>query len=100
MEIIKAGTKIVFKAHASIVGTDACEFFILDSEYTDEELSREAWDFGINHAECYGIYNREDYSDESDEDSYSDNIEGWYEIYDPKEHDGLRCGGDTSWGKI
>lgn len=55
-----------------------------------------------NHAEMYGIYPencRPDDLDEEDDDgdSYSDNIEGYFEDYDPEKHDGLRVGGDESW---
>ncbi len=105
-EIIKAGTKVVFGAHAGMVGTDTMEFFILAQDMTDEELSKEAWEFGINHAEMYGVYptdsmpeDMEEY-DEDGGDSYNDNIEGWYEIYNAEEHDGHRVGGDTTFHSI
>ena len=103
MEIIKAGTKIVFKADAGMAGTDTCEFFILTSDYTEEQLSDEAYYFGTRHAEMYGVYPVDEYSEEEiaeDKDSYSHNIEGWYELYDPKKHDGQRCGGDAYFKEL
>jgi hypothetical protein len=103
MEIIKAGTKIVFKAHVGHCGTDTCEFYILVDDMVEDTLIQEAWEFGVHHAESYGVYNRGGYSDEDiegDEDIYSDNIEGWYELYDPKEHDGLRVSGGNHFQEL
>jgi hypothetical protein len=107
MEIIRAGTKVVFRAHAGQVGTDTAEFFILTSDMDEDELSHHAHDFGIDHAESYGVYpacyaSEEDLAEDEENggDSYNDNIEGWFEIYDAKEHDGLRCGNDTKFTEI
>lgn len=103
MEMIKAGTKIVFKAHAGIAGTDTCEFYILTTDMTDSQLSDDAHQFGISHAEGYGIYPEDEYSEEDVAESpedYSHNIEGWYEIYNAKEHDGHRCGNDDKFTEL
>ena len=103
MEIIKAGTKIVFKAHAGQCGTDACEFYVLTDDITENHLNDLAYSFGVEHAESYGIYPEDEASEEDIEESpddYSSNIEGWYEIYDPKEHDGLRVGDGNEFTEL
>ena len=103
MEIIKAGTRVIFGANAGQVGTDAYEFYVLTSDWPERQLSDEAWQFALTNAEMYGIYNRGDYSDEEidgDDDSYSDSIDGWFEIYDPEQHDGFRVGGDTNFTEL
>lgn len=102
-KIIPAGTKFVFKAHAGQAGTDTCEFYILTEDTPESVLQDEANQFAYDHAEMYGIYPAHQYSEEDiaeDEESYSENIEGWYEIYDPEEHDGHRIGDDTSWNEL
>ena len=88
--------KIIFCAHAGQAGTDAHEAFAYPDDVTEETLNEEAWQFGIDNAEMYGIYNANEYTEEEiaeDEESYSDNIEGWWEEYDPKKHDGFKAGG-------
>lgn len=92
---IPAGTKVVFKADAGFAGTDTADFFVLTCDMLESQLSDEAWVFAKEHAESYGVYPAGEYSDEEveeDQDSYSGNIEGWFEIYNPEEHDGLRIG--------
>lgn len=92
---IPAGTKVVFKAHAGQAGTDTADFFVLTRDMKDSELQDEANQFGYDHAESYGVYPSHQYKEEDieeDPESYSENIEGWYEIYNPEEHDGLQVG--------
>lgn len=91
--------RVVFRAHAGMCGTDTAEFMVFSDDTTDDELSDQAWEFGLDHAASYGVYPMgempEDYDeDEADwrSDEYSDNIEGWWEPYNPEEHDGLRVG--------
>lgn len=86
--------KVVFRAHAGQCGTDNAQGFIYPDDVTDEELTEDAWLFGVENAESYGIYPMygmpDDYDEEdSDGDEYSDGIEGWWEEYDPEEHDGI-----------
>lgn len=84
--------KVVFFAHAGFSGTDTAQGFIFDDDVTDEELSDEAWQFGVEHAESYGVYPlTDDITNEELEDcpdSYSEGIEGWWEDYVPEKHDG------------
>jgi hypothetical protein len=91
-KIIKAGTKIVIGVFAGYCGTDSMNAYITSEDYTEEELSDIAWQEGLNHAESYGIYppDDENESESGDEmgDQYSDNIEGWWELYNEKEHSG------------
>lgn len=78
--------KIVLRGDAGIVGTDYCELYEAENE-TDAELSDIAWETAVAHAQSYGI----EEPDEDDEDREYDfcNVEGWWEEYDPEEHDGL-----------
>lgn len=84
---------VVFCANAGFIGSDTMEGFIYPDDTTDEELAEAAWQFGINWAESYGVYpmdcKPDDYDEEEDGgDEYSDNIEGWWEEYNPEKHDG------------
>lgn len=100
--------KIVIQMNAGYAGTDSAEFVLVPNDMTDEELSDYAYQCGLAHAEMYGVYPEADRPDDFDEEeadswssySYSDNIEGWWEEYDPEKHDGLRVGGGDSWQEI
>lgn len=95
--------KIVIGVHAGVVGTESWEFYEVSEHLTAEQLDALAWECAKNHAESYGIYPRGEYDfedDECDEDideSYSDNIEGWWEDYDSDKHDGHTIGGVVHW---
>ena len=99
--------KIVIRMDAGYAGMDGTEFVLVPDDMTNDALSEYAYQRGLAHAEMYGIYPEadrpedEDGEDDSwDSDDYSDNIEGWWEDYDPEKHDGLRCPGDESWSEI
>lgn len=73
-------------------------------DVTEEELNDDAWQMAIEHASSYGVYPETDLEGVSDEDmaeleesgdidNYTSNIDGWWEDYDPKKHDGLVVGG-------
>ena len=93
--------KIVLFLHTGFVGMDSHEFWEVPDTATDDELNALCWERAKGNAEMYGIYPREEYVDtddfDEDDESYSDSIEGWFEDYNPEEHDGYRVGGDTSW---
>ncbi len=100
--IIPAGTKIVFFANAGMAGTDHAEGYILRSDMTEGYLDNEAWRFGVECAEHYGIYPSHEYEDEDDYDEddeddecYYDGIEGYWDIYNAEEH-----GGEISFSKV
>lgn len=85
--------KIVFFYHTGFCGSDGCELKEYPDDVSDEVLNQHAWEGALSNAESYGIYNLGDYDlteeelEESGEE-YSDNIEGYWEEYDPKKHDG------------
>jgi len=91
---------IVFMLNAGMVGTDSAEFVEFDDEVTNAELDDEAWQRALNHAEMYGVYPEhekpEDFDEENEgswiHDQYSENIEGYWEEYNPEKHDGLIVG--------
>jgi hypothetical protein len=93
--------KIIFHLEVGYAGMDATDNGLFSDNITDEELDQEAWERAVQHAESYGFYPYsyeqeydEEYDDqEEDGDQYSDNIEGWWEDYDPEKHDGLVSGG-------
>ena len=78
---------------AGTVGTDFAQLLEMPDGHTEQELNDAVWDMALDHAESYGYYPMEDapevFEDEEHEDSYTDNIEGWAELYDPEKHDGL-----------
>lgn len=101
--IILKGTKIVIGMYAGTAGTDAMEAYELTCDYTENELANIAWERGIEHADMYGVYPMSDLDgmsdddlEEIDENDYSDNIEGWWEIYNPEEHDGKVIFGNST----
>ncbi len=92
---------IVFSLDAGFAGTDSHEFEVYPDDVTEDELNAEAWERALAHADSYGIYpecDREYYedADEMDDDSYTDNIEGSWEDFDPEKHDGRVPGGGTA----
>lgn len=93
--------KIVIGMDAGVAGTDGWEFYLVPVTLTDEELGDFAWERAKDHAEMYGIYPRSEYEDsdeyEEDGDQYSDNIEGWWEDYNPEKHDGHTQTGTPRW---
>lgn len=95
------------------VGMDSADSYLVTEEqwkaYTEGDISLDdladfAWQEAIQFAESYGIYPEsdmpEDYDEDSDDwesDQYSDDIEGWFELYEPDEHDGLMIGTQREW---
>jgi hypothetical protein len=94
--------KIVIGMHAGMAGTDSWEFWIVPEDVSDDTLSDFVWETAKNHAESYGVYPECEYTDEEiakDPESYSDNIEGWYEVYDAAKHDMHSISGTPHWSK-
>ena len=94
--------KMVLHLNAGFAGTDATEFWKIPTNAMQNEIDALAWERALDNAEMYGIYPESDRPDDWDEeedggDSYSDNIDGYFEDYDPKAHDGHRIGGEDSW---
>ena len=89
----------IVKLTTGYCGMDAHDILSMEDDATQDEIDQECWYMAVAHAENYGIYPAEDYSDgeeEMDEESLSDNIEG-YSLgeYDPEKHDMYRSGGGS-----
>ena len=98
--------KIVVHCHTGYCGMDSWDFYEVPASSTDQERDDLAWECALENAASYGIYptsdrpddeGPEDFDEEPDSDSYSDNIEGSWYLYDADEHDGYRVGCDNSW---
>ena len=83
---------VVFMLNAGEAGTDEVQFDSYDN-ITDQELDNESWERAVDHASMYGIYPMnempDDYNEDEDSgswgcDQYSDNIDGYWEEYDPE----------------
>lgn len=90
--------KIIFRGSSKTVGTDFAEAQLVPDDTTDEQLSQYAYDISVENAQMYGWDLVDDYS--TDENQYdnevtSDDLEYWWEEYDPEEHEGLRAGGGS-----
>lgn len=94
---------IVFSLGAGFYGMEDHEFDVFDDDITEDELSEEAWHRAVAHADSYGIYPRSEYENDPDiteeelySDTYSENIEGSWEDFDPKKHERLVHGGGSA----
>lgn len=93
--------KIVFTFHTGYCGMDGHDFRVYPDDVTDDELHDDAWEGALSNAETYGIYPYPDEFGDDDEDdpeygqgdSYSHNIEGSWEDYNPEKHDGFSTSG-------
>lgn len=100
--------KIVVLVDAGMYGTDSCEFYEVNADSTEDQRSEFAWECAKQHAEMYGIYPRHEYAEVAEEngeefedgDQYSDDINGYWELYDSDKHDGKRVGEDRSWIEV
>lgn len=100
--------KIIFHLLAGFAGMDATENAVYPDDVADDELHEDAWQRALHHAEMYGAYPTSDLDELSEQeideltqsgeiDNYTDNIEGWWEDYDPEKHDMLAVGGEWEW---
>lgn len=102
--------KIIFHYSVGYAGMDGVDAVAYPDDVTEDQLNEDAWLGALQHAESYGYYNRADYdeadipTEEEEEeqgwnaDQYVDSIEGWWEDYNPEEHDGLvPGGGEWKW---
>jgi hypothetical protein len=101
--------KIIFHLETGECGSEGTENGLFPDDVTDERLNDEAWQRAVQHAESYGIYPESDLEDCSTQDyeelvqsgeidNYSSNVEGWWEDYDPEQHDMLvPGGGEWNW---
>ncbi len=87
--------KIIVHLYTGYCGTNAHEFYEINADAIEEAISEFCWELARDNAAAYGIYPEEDMPNdvsEDDTDHYSDDIEGYYEDYNPEEHDGFRTG--------
>lgn len=92
--------KIILRGYAKTVGTDFAEAVLFSDDATDAQIDAAAWDAAVENAQMYGWdFVGEDYEpeDEDDWENYctADDIGGYWEEYNGKEHDGHRCGGGS-----
>lgn len=93
--------KIIFRGSAKTVGTDFAEAALYPDDTPDHILDRDCWEAAVANSEMYGWELVDDYDYDSEDDSYYDNyctyddINGYWEEYDPEEHDGHRAGGGS-----
>ena len=91
--------KIVLSLHTGYAGMDAHEGWIIPADMSEDDIYQWAYEIAVDHASSYGIYPVNDYEDMSEEElesegidlndwHYTDNIEGSFEDYNPKKHDG------------
>lgn len=74
-------------------GTRSASAYLVEPTVSEEELDNFAWEQAVEHGQRYGI----EFSDEDENESYGDEIAGWFEPYDSKKHDGqLKCGYATT----
>lgn len=98
--------KLVLHLTTGSVGTDAWEFWEVPEETSQKELDNFAWEQAQSNAEMYGIYLRDEYSendideDDIDGDQYDDNISGDWQEYDPDKHDWHTMTGTPNWEKF
>jgi hypothetical protein len=89
--------KIVVHYHTGYCGSDGIDFYEVPEDTTDDQLYELAYEGAVEHAAQYGYYPPPEFEDEESEldedDSISENIEGWFEDYDPDEHDSKVPGG-------
>jgi hypothetical protein len=90
--------RYIFYQNLGFAGCDGYDFIEYDYKPSDDELNETAWELAKDHAESYGYYPRYEYENEEDFDEedehYIDGIEGWWEVYNHKEHSGLCVSGD------
>jgi hypothetical protein len=95
--------KMIVHLSVGFAGMDAYEALLVEDDATEDEIAQEAWHMALDHAERYGYYPTDDYSEDGededdggwDRDHYSHNIEGCAEDYDPDRHDMKRAGGGS-----
>lgn len=101
--------KVILRLDCGI-GMDSADSYLVSEEdwvaYAEgkdinDPLSTYAWESAVGFAEGYGIYPDSDCPDDYDADNTydqcSNDIAGWFELYDSDEHDGLMIGTQREW---
>lgn len=87
--------KIIIHLSTGYCGMDSHQFFEINADATEDDITEFCLDLAKDNAEMYGIYPEEEMPDDISEDDmaqYSYNIAGYYEDYNPEEHDGFMTG--------
>lgn len=83
------------------VGTKTAEAYLVPDDVSQKILDDYSWQRACEHADMYGVYPRSDQPEDRDEedegDSYSDDIEGWWEEYTEEHDDELIFGHNQSF---
>ncbi len=82
--------RIFFRLHTGYCGSDAHDVVDYEDDITEDELDEDAYRMAVENAARYGyeLCSEDCDDDECDlEHPGSSNIEGSWEVYDPKEHD-------------
>ena len=94
--------KVIFRGSAKTVGTDYAEAHLYRPDVEDEVLNADAWQATVDNAEMYGWSLTAEECPDDDEDGdwydnycHGDELDGWWEDYNPEVHDELRCGGGS-----
>ena len=78
--------KIVVHLSTGYCGMDAHEFYEINADATEDDITEFCWELALDNAAAYGIYPAEEIMQDDDID-FSYNISGYYEDYNPEEHD-------------
>lgn len=98
VEVPDGYKKMVLFLDAGMNGTDSYAAYLVPVNETEESLNEYAWQAAVDHAAMYGMYNKGDYFDMSeeeleaegidlDDDCYTEDIYGNFIDYNAKEHD-------------
>lgn len=89
------------------VGTKSASAYLVPEGTSEEAIGSYAWEMAVEHGQSYGVYPDHERPDDFDEEEQggwlqeeynTDAINGWFEKYDAKEHDGqLMFGSDFQW---
>lgn len=94
--------KIIMHLETGFCGMDQHEFWQVPDDISEDELNKLAWHQALDNAESYGIYSLEDFDENDsslDEADYSENIEGYWELYCPEKHDQYMVGNEIFWNE-
>jgi hypothetical protein len=87
---------IGFFSNSKAVGMDGVEAFLFADNTSDDDIFKEVY-----HASCEWVENWftlvDECSDDEDDDKtiFPEEVEAWWEDYDPEKHDCLKAGGGS-----
>ena len=96
--------RVVFFASLG-AGAELAEGFEFTNTVSNLDLDELAWQYGVSFAESYGVYEpSEDDPEDVGEGLHGytwDDVEGYWEEYNPEKHDGLITYGNEKprWNK-